>query len=86
MGLRWVRSESQKQDFVCSQFPVSWVLLRCRCHSCRHHPLVMFFVRRVRVPSAIYVLHRVVAHVTQPMHRIERALRIPAQRMSGVDI
>ena len=46
----------------------------------------MFFVRRVRVPSAIYVLHRVVTHVAQTMHRIERALRISAQRMSGVDM
>ena len=75
-----------QQHLVRCQLPVLRVLLRCCCHPRRYHPLVMALVRSVGVSRAVDVLQRVVLYMPEAVHCIQRALRIAAQRMSGVDM
>ena len=79
-------SQSKKQHLIRCQLPVLRVLLRCCCHPRRYHPLVMALVRSVGVSRAVDVLQRVVLYMPEAVHCIQRALRIAAQRMSGVDM
>ena len=79
-------SQSKEQHLVRCQLPVLRVLLRCCCHPRRYHPLVMALVRSVGVSRAVDVLQRVVLYMSEAVHCIQRALRIAAQRMSGVDM